>query len=64
MKRVKLAISALIVLGAAGIPAPLMRGTVLTARCAGLVGHLYEEMNNPAAHDLWVAAQAGVDFQA
>lgn len=65
-KRLVTNISAAIaaVLGEAGIPAPLMRGTVLTARCAGLVGHLYEEMNNPAAHDLWVAAQAGVDFQA
>ena len=52
------------VLGEAGIPAPLMRGLVLTARCAGLVGHLYEEMNNPAAHDLWVSAQAGVDYEA
>ena len=52
------------VLGEAGIPASLMRGIVLTARCAGLVGHLYEEMNNPVAHDLWVSAQAGVDYQA
>ena len=51
------------VLGEAGIPAALMRGIVLTARCAGLVGHLYEEMNNPAAHDLWVSAQAGVDYE-
>ena len=32
------------VLGEAGIPASLMRGIVLTARCAGLVGHLHEEM--------------------
>lgn len=52
------------VLGEAGIPAALMRGIVLTARCAGLVGHLYEEMCNPAAHDLWVSAQSGVDYQA
>ena len=51
------------VLGEAGIPAALMRGIVLTARCAGLVGHLYEEMNNPAAHDPWVSAQAGVDYE-
>jgi hypothetical protein len=38
-----------------------MRGIVLTARCAGLVGHLQEEMNNPAGHALWVGAQGGVD---
>ncbi len=52
------------VLGEAGVPASLMRGIVLTARCAGLVGHLHEEMNNPAGHELWVAAQAGVDYEA
>ncbi|NCF23110.1 MAG: citryl-CoA lyase [Gammaproteobacteria bacterium] len=50
------------VLGEAGVPSQLMRGIVLTARCAGLVGHLYEEMNNPAAHDMWVAAQSAVDY--
>jgi citrate synthase len=50
------------VLGEAGIPAELMRGVVLTARCAGLVGHLYEEMRDPAAHDMWVAAQSAVDY--
>lgn len=51
------------VLGEAGIPASLMRGIVLTARCAGLVGHLHEEMQNPAAHALWEAAQTGVDYK-
>ena len=49
------------VLGEAGIPSSLMRGIVLTARCAGLVGHLFEEMNNPVAHQMWDAAQASVD---
>lgn len=49
------------VLGEAGVPATLMRGIVLTSRCAGLVGHLHEEMTNPAGHALWVAAQQGVD---
>lgn len=51
------------VLGEAGIPASLMRGIVLTARCAGLVGHLHEEMSRPAAHDLWVGAQSSVDYE-
>ena len=50
------------VLGEAGVPSKLMRGVVLTARCAGLVGHLFEEMNNPAAHEMWVAAQSAVDY--
>ena len=49
------------VLGEALVPSSLMRGIVLTARCAGLVGHLHEEMNNPAGHALWVAAQDGVE---
>lgn len=49
------------VLAEAGVPSSMMRGIVLTARCAGLVGHLHEEMMNPAGHALWVAAQDGVD---
>ena len=51
------------VLAEAGVPAPLMRGIVLTARCAGLVGHLFEEMNNPVAHDLWFAAEKSVEYR-
>ena len=49
------------VLGEADIPARMMRGIVLTARCAGLVGHLLEETNNPLADDMWLAARAAVD---
>lgn len=51
------------VLGEAGVPSGLMRGIVLTARCAGLVGHLFEEMRNPAAHELWIGAQSRVDYE-
>lgn len=50
------------VLAEAGIPSAMMRGVVLTARCAGLVGHLFEEMRNPAAHALWVGAQSRVEY--
>lgn len=50
-------------LGEAGVPAGMMRGVVLTARCAGLVGHLFEEMRNPAAPAMWAAAQAAVDYE-
>ena len=50
------------VLGEAGIPASLMRGIVLTARCAGLVGHLHEEMQDSAAHAMWEGAQSRVDY--
>ena len=47
-------------LAEAGVPSAMMRGVVLTARCAGLVGHLFEEMNNPIAHDLWVDARKNI----
>jgi citrate synthase len=47
----------------AGIPSGMMRGIVLTARCAGLVGHLFEEMHRPAAPAMWEAAQSAVDYQ-
>ena len=49
------------VLCEAEVPARMMRGVVLTARCAGLVGHLLEEMDNPIADDLWLAARAAVE---
>ena len=51
------------VLGEARIPATLMRGIVLTARCAGLVGHLHEEIENPAAPSMWAGAQDAVDYE-
>ncbi len=50
-------------LGEAGVPARMMRGIVLTARCAGLVGHLFEEMNNPAAPAMWAGAQERVRYE-
>lgn len=50
------------VLAEAGVPSGMMRGVVLTARCAGLVGHLFEEMRNPAAPAMWEAAQMAVDY--
>jgi len=50
------------VLGEAGVPARMMRGVVLTARCAGLVGHLMEEAERPAAPAMWEAAQHAVDY--
>jgi len=50
------------VLAEAGIPSGMMRGVVLIARCAGLVGHLHEEQSNPAAHAMWEGAQSRVDY--
>lgn len=50
-------------LAEASIPSQMMRGVVLTSRCAGLVGHLLEEMSNPAAPALWYGAQEQVDYE-
>lgn len=50
------------VLGEAGVPVTMMRGIVLVARCAGLVGHLQEEMESPIAEDMWHAMEQSVDY--
>ncbi|MEK9870800.1 MAG: citryl-CoA lyase [Gammaproteobacteria bacterium] len=47
----------------AKIPATIMRGVVLIARTAGLVGHALEEMQNPVGDDLWQAAQSAVPYR-
>ncbi len=49
-------------LGEAGVPAKAARGIVLTARCAGLAGHVYEEMNNSVSQAMWDAAEGAVDY--
>ncbi len=51
-------------LGEAGVPPKAVRGIVLTARCAGLAGHIYEEMNNPVSQAMWDAAEGAVDYEA
>ena len=47
----------------AGFPASLMRGFALIARCAGLVGHIYEEQQDPAMATLWDAAARAVPYE-
>lgn len=37
-----------------GIPRELLRGTVLLARCAGLLGHVAEEIRRPVANDVYM----------
>jgi citrate synthase len=63
-RRLPVNISAAIaaVLGEAGIPVTMMRGVVLVARCAGLVGHLQEEMEHPIAESMWQAMEKSVDY--
>jgi citrate synthase len=41
-----------------GIPLALLRGVVLLARCAGLLGHLAEEMRNPIAGSVFRTVEA------
>ncbi len=51
------------VMAHAEIPSTMMRGVVLIARCAGLVGHVVEEMQNPVGHALWTGAEGAVAYQ-
>jgi len=50
------------VLADAGLPVPILRGFALIARCAGLVGHIHEEQNDPTLDALWHAAAAAVPY--
>jgi citrate synthase len=47
-----------------GVPAEIARGFGLIARCAGLVGHLYEEHQKPAMRAIWEAADNAVPYEA
>jgi len=47
----------------AEIPAPILRGFALIARCAGLVGHLHEEQRTPAMTDMWHAVERAVPYE-
>lgn len=46
----------------AGVDARAIRGIVLTARCAGLVGHLLEEMDRPVAETMWRAVEREIRY--
>lgn len=52
-----------VALGEAGIPAPAVRGIVLTARCAGLTGHLLEEMDQPIAATMHAAISKVIRYE-
>jgi citrate synthase len=41
-----------------GIPIGLLRGVVLLARCAGLLGHLAEEMRHPVAGEIFADVES------
>jgi citrate synthase len=45
-----------------GLPLELLRGTVLLARCAGLLGHIAEEIRNPIANSMYLAIDRNADY--
>jgi len=49
-------------LGDAGVPAEILRGFALIARCAGLVGHVHEEQRDPALRAMWQAAERAIPY--
>lgn len=51
------------ILGDCGVPAGIARGFGLIARCAGLVGHLCEEQQQPTLNAVWEAAEKAVPYK-
>ena len=62
----KLVINASAAMGAlmreAGVPSRAMRGFVLISRAAGIVGHLVEEMEQPAGDFIWHLVEDSVPY--
>jgi citrate synthase len=52
-----------VALGEAGVPAKAVRGIVLTARCAGLAGHVFEEMQSPVGPAIWTTVTDTVKYE-
>lgn len=51
------------VLADADIPLGITRGVALLARCAGLLGHLAEEMADPIAMDMYMQIDRNTDYR-
>jgi citrate synthase len=45
-----------------GLPLDLLRGVVLLARCAGLLGHVAEEIRRPIAQDIYQAVDRNARY--
>jgi citrate synthase len=45
-----------------GLPLELLRGVVLLARCAGLLGHVAEEIRRPIANDIYLAVDRNARY--
>jgi citrate synthase len=46
----------------AGIEVALLRGVALLARCAGLLGHIAEEMHRPVASDIYLTVDRSAKY--
>ena len=51
------------VLADLGLPMGVLRGVALLARCAGLLGHLVEEQENPIGIDVYMSVDRNIDYQ-
>lgn len=49
-------------LGEIGLPQPILRGVAVTSRAAGLVGHILEERQKPAARHIWHLVEHGIPY--
>jgi citrate synthase len=45
-----------------GLPLELLRGTALLARCAGLLGHIAEEIRRPVAGDVYMTVDRNAEY--
>jgi citrate synthase len=45
------------------LPVQVMRGFALLARCAGLLGHLTEERNDPVGMDIYLHVDRNIDYR-
>ena len=45
------------------LPLGVVRGVALLARCAGLLGHLAEEMTDPVANDVYMHVDRNIDYR-
>lgn len=51
------------VLADLGLPMGVLRGVALLARCAGLLGHLVEEQQNPVGVDIYMSVDRNIDYR-
>ncbi|MDY7104780.1 MAG: citryl-CoA lyase [Actinomycetota bacterium] len=51
------------VLADLGLPMGVMRGFALLARCAGLLGHLAEELEDPVGNDIYLTVDRNTDYR-